>query len=239
MRTPDASTVEQYFSEGYAILPHCLDPLELEILSDTCDLLLSEPPDDDLAGAGHNIGKGHARRFLSHRHRDFPALSQLLLGPEMHALVSPILGKTPYLFNEQFVVKGPMSGSAFGWHQDGGYVGFEHAPYLSVWIAIDDAILENGPLYILPQNLRKDSAIRPHHWDEAAKEMIGYSGPNPGIAAVVPAGSVVLFSSVTLHRSSQNATDKPRRAYLAQFSGEPLIDPESGKPKRFATALTR
>ena len=77
----------------------------------------------------------------------------------------------------------------------------------------------------------------PHHWSEQARELVGYEGPDEGVGAIVPAGSVLVFSSVTLHRSSTNTTDKPRRAYLAQYSGTPLIDPETGQPKTFATPL--
>lgn len=237
MRQPDQSTVDHYFAQGYAILPNWLDADALETLSQTCDALLAEPPDDDLGGTAHNIGKGQDRRFLRHRHRDFPALETFILGRQMRAFLAPFLGPTPHLFNEQFVVKGPRTGAAFGWHQDGGYVGFDHQPYLSVWIAIDDTTPENGPLFVLPKDLRHDTALVPHHWSDEAKEMVGYDGPDPGVSAVVPRGSVVLFSSVTLHRSSRNTTDQARRAYLAQYSSEPLIDPTTGAPKRFATAL--
>ena len=59
--------------------------------------------------------------------------------------------------------------------------------------------------------------------------MIGYAGEDPGIAATVAAGSMVIFSSLTLHRSSSNTTDMIRRAYLAQYSPEPIIDPATNQ----------
>ena len=237
MHTPPPESVEAFWSQGYAILPQMLRDADLRMLGQVCDTLLAEPPDDDLGGTAHNIGKGQARRFLRHRHGDFPELRAFVLGAHMKAILQPFLGPTPYLFNEQFVVKGPNSGSAFGWHQDGGYVGFDHAPYLSVWIAIDDVTDQNGPVYLLPRDLRTDTTIDPHHWDDTAKEMVGYDGPDQGVAAIVPAGTGVVFSSLTQHRSSRNASDRPRRAYLAQYSATPLIDPSTGVPKRFATPL--
>lgn len=237
MKIASEDTAQHYFHNGYAILPEWLAPDELALLSETCDTLLSEPPDDDMGGRGHDIGRGQDRRFLRHRHRDFPALSAFLTGPGMRDFLTPFLGPRPHLFNEQFVVKGPRTGAAFGWHQDSGYVGFDHAPYLSVWIALDDTTEDNGPVFVLHRNLRDDQSIVPHVWDETAKEMVGYAGPELGVAAIVPAGSVVLFSSVTLHRSSPNTTNRPRRAYLAQYSGGPLIDPATGQPKTFAAPL--
>lgn len=237
MQTPDSTAVSFFQQNGYAIFPGLLDADELETLGSVCDELLAEPPENDGGGQQHDINRGHDRRFLAHRHQDFPALAAFALGPSMRDFVSQFIGKKPHLFNEQFVVKGPETGAAFGWHQDSGYVGFDHAPYLSVWIAIDDATAENGPVFVLPRDLTKDASVVPHRWSEEAKELVGYEGPDPGVAAIVPAGSVVVFSSVTLHRSSTNTSDKPRRAYLAQYSEAPIVDPETGKPKTFATPL--
>ena len=231
------SQVELFHQQGFLVLPSALSHGEQLVLANTCDQLLAEPPDDDLGGKAHDIGRGQDRRFLRHRHADFPALEAFVLGPRMKALVGPLLGGNAHLFNEQFVVKGPKKGAAFGWHQDSGYVGFDHPPYVSAWMAIDDITPENGPLSVLPRNLRTQCGIEPHVWDEQAKEYVGYSGDEPGVGAVVPRGSVVLFSSLTLHRSSPNTSAAPRRAYLAQYSNGPVIDPATGQPKRFATRL--
>ncbi len=237
MRTPHQTEIGRYFRNGYAIFPNLLEPEELTTLRTLCDRLLAEPPDDDNSGKSHDIGRGQDRRFLRHRHRDNDELAAFTLGPSMRAFTEKFVGPTPHLFNEQFVVKGPRTGAAFAWHQDSGYVGFQHDPYLSVWIAIDDTTEANGPVFVLPRDLLEDTTILPHRWDDGGKEMVGYDGPDPGVAAIVPAGSVVVVSSVTLHRSSPNTTDAPRRAYLAQYSGAPILDPSTGRPKTFATPL--
>ena len=49
-----------------------------------------------------------------------------------------------------------------------------------------------------------------------------------------PAGDIVAFSSLTPHRSGSNVTDVPRRAYVCQYSAEPIRDPKTGDLKRFA-----
>ena len=54
-----------------------------------------------------------------------------------------------FLFNEQWVVKGPDRGIRFSWHQDSGYVKFRdpattHRPYLNCWCALDDVDESNG-----------------------------------------------------------------------------------------------
>jgi ectoine hydroxylase-related dioxygenase (phytanoyl-CoA dioxygenase family) len=233
-------TVEQIRSkfrrDGYCILEAVLTDNKLSGLRSACDLLLKEKPQDG-GGKFHDIGRGDARRFLRHRHEDMPEVAAFVFGETMHSLAAALLGDTAYLFNEQFVVKGARTGASFAWHQDGAYVGFDHKPYITVWIALDDTTEENGCVYVLPRNLDLDEGLVPHRWDAEGKEKVGYDGPDRGIPAVVPAGSIVVFSSTTLHSSGANRTDRVRRAYLCQYSPEPIIDPATGGPKHFAKRL--
>jgi len=237
MSSPTAEQANLFRRQGYAVFPNWLTNEELSLLRTTCDALMSEPVDDDKGGTAHNIGRGHDRRFLRHRHGDFPELAAFILGNRMKTFVASLLGPNPHLFNEQFVVKGPKTGAAFAWHQDSGYVGFEHAPYLSVWIAVDDTTPDNGPVYLLPRNLDLETDVAVHEWDLDGKEMVGYHGEEPGLPAIVPAGSIVAFSSLTLHRSSPNTSDAARRAYLIQYSNGPILVPTTGEPKTFAVRL--
>ena len=67
--------------------------------------------------------------------------------------------------------------------------------------------------------------------------MIGYTGDDPGDPVVVPAGSIVCFSSTVLHRSGPNTTDHMRRVYVAQYSAEPLLDEDGSRPRHLAEPL--
>lgn len=222
--------------DGYCIIENALPERELAALRRACDALLAEKPDDG-GGRFHDIGRGDARRFLRHRHADLPEVDAFVFGGTMRRLAALLAGDTPYLFNEQFVVKGAKSEGNFAWHQDGAYVGFEHRPYITVWIALDDTTEANGCVYVLPRNLDEDESIVPHRWDAASKEKVGYDGPEFGVAAEVPAGSIVVFSSTTLHCSGANTTGNVRRAYLCQYSPEAIVDPATGQVKHFAKPL--
>ena len=231
----DAS-ISAFRRDGYCVLPAALSAAELDGLTAAADELLAEEVDDG-GGRYHDIGRGESRRFLRLRHEDFPAVEAFLLGDRMRHLASAVIGPTPHLFVEQFVVKGAHSGASFAWHQDGGYVGFDHKPYLTVWIALDDTDEANGCLYVLPRDLDRQGYLEPHRWDPENKEKVGYEGDDPGIAIECPAGTIVAFSSLTLHRSGANTTDRRRRAYICQYSPEPIIDPATGRPRHFAKPL--
>jgi ectoine hydroxylase-related dioxygenase (phytanoyl-CoA dioxygenase family) len=233
----DLAAITQIFRRtGYAIVPDAVGAHQRAALAAACDVLLREPPEDG-GGRFHDIGRGDARRFLRQRHADFPEIAAFVFGDTVRALVTALLGTVPYLFNEQFVVKAARSGASFAWHQDGAYVGFDHKPYITLWIALDDATLENGCVYVLPRDLDAGAALLPHRWDSCGKELVGYDGPDSGVAATIPAGALVVFSSTTLHRSGANSTAQLRRAYICQYSAEPIIDPATGAPKHFAKPL--
>lgn len=225
--------IDQFRKDGYAVFDAALDAAELATLRRACDALLEEPVDDGGDGK-HKIGLGQARRFLAHRHEEFPELEAFVLGPTIARVTESCLGQPAMLFNEQFVVKGAGKGASFAWHQDGAYVGYDHAPYLTVWIALDDTSEANGCVYLLPRDLDAEPGLEPHAWQDESNELNGYTGTDPGLPMSCPAGTIVAFSSLTLHRSGPNSTGKPRRAYVCQYSVEPIRDPETGVLKRFA-----
>ncbi|MDJ1017479.1 MAG: phytanoyl-CoA dioxygenase family protein [Paracoccaceae bacterium] len=229
-------TNTSFQKDGYAVFDDALSADELTMLQTTCDKLLEEPPEDGGEGR-HTIGLGHARRFLAHRHGDFPDLQAFVLGKTLGRIARECLGDDTLLFNEQFVVKGAGKGASFAWHQDSAYVGYDHAPYVTVWMALDDTTEENGCVYIIPRDLEAEPGIDPHEWQDDTNELNGYFGEDPGRPMVCKAGTVVAFSSRTLHRSGPNTTGKPRRAYIAQYSVGAIRDPETGELKRFATPV--
>jgi len=155
----------------------------------------------------------------------------------MKDVMRNFLGEQLFLFNEQFVVKAPHTGTAFAWHQDGGYIPFAHQPYASLWVALDDTTIDNGALWLLPHAAEDGDSPAEHRWSEDGKEYVGYDGPKTGWPAEVAAGSAVAFTSLTMHRSSPNTTARARRAYLVQYSREPIQDPATGNNRHFATAL--
>jgi len=229
---------ETFREQGYLVFENALSPTELADLRSACQTLLDEPLDDGGHSGRHKIGLGAARRFLAHRHEDFPAVAHFLLSEKIGAITQTCLGTPGMLFNEQFVVKGAGKGASFAWHQDGAYVGFDHKAYLTVWIALDDTTEANGCVFLLPRNLDAHPGLDPHEWQDDSNELNGYFGTDSGIPMTCKAGTIVAFSSLTLHRSGPNVTDTPRRAYVCQYSPEAIRDPETGELKRFAKPVS-
>ena len=227
------SLVQRFRRHGVLLDAGQVSAESLQMLREICGQLLAEPVDDGGKNGRLRLGLGDARRFLAHRHCDFPSLRDFVLSGSPARLAARLFGGPCHLFNEQFVVKGAATGASFAWHQDGAYVGFTHRPYLSVWIALDDATPANGCLYVLRRDLDQESHLDPHQWLAGSRELIGYSGGDQGIPVLCAAGGMIAFSSLTLHRSGENRSAGARRAYLVQYSPEVIRHPETGEAKRF------
>ncbi len=220
--TPDQ--LEQFRTEGYFVLERAVSDEHLELLRggaqfsiDKIDAAMDEAGTDSL-GINHR-GK---RYFSNMIYQDRPELRQFLFSDLMAEICRKTLGPEAYLFWEQYVIKAGDPQTAFAWHQDSGYVHEDHDPYLTCWIALDDVTEENGSVHLLPYSRSGIRSYIKHIQDPALNDMVCYFGSDPGIPMTAPAGSVVVFSSVVIHRSGPNLTGKSRRVYIAQYSKDPI-----------------
>jgi ectoine hydroxylase-related dioxygenase (phytanoyl-CoA dioxygenase family) len=214
-------------------LPFNLDDVRL-IRPETTERELQEldsitPLPRNLYELNNSIGISHPgkRYFISFKALSSSVLHDFVFGKIMQEICSNTIGKDACLFLEQFVVKGPEVGMKFGWHQDSGYVPFEHKPYVTCWVALDDMSESNGTIYVTPFSKDPDSkrGVLPHHKEAGTNDMMCYSTDTPltkGTPMIVPAGSIVVFSSLAPHSSGANQTTNMRRAYIVQYSAEPI-----------------
>lgn len=223
-----AAQREHYRREGYFILERVIPEAVLDGLREECARLLAERDAKMEAKGITTDGISHYRQryFISREWRSSAAIRDFLFGDLMAEVARATLGENVFLFNEQYVVKAAERGMKFAWHQDSGYIGHYHRPYLSCWCSLDDMTIENGTVYVLPYaraGMQPDDLFD-HRVEDSSNDKVGYHGDDPGVAALVPAGSVVAFSSRTFHRSGPNTTDRMRRVYLAQYSAEPIMN---------------
>ncbi|GAA3829604.1 phytanoyl-CoA dioxygenase family protein [Streptomyces chiangmaiensis] len=212
----------QYRDEGYFVLERALTDEQLDLLRGGAQYSIDRlDAEMDRLGTDR-IGINHrGKRYFSnmiYQHR--PELQQFLFSDTAAQICRATLGEDAYLFWEQYVIKAGDPETAFAWHQDSGYVHEDHEPYVTVWIALDDVTLDNGPVYLLPYSRSGIKSYVKHITDPATNDRVCYFGSDPGVPMTAPAGSIVVFSSVVMHRSGPNLTDRHRRVYIAQYSKE-------------------
>ena len=218
---------KKYREDGFFILENIIPEKELETVRNKCIELIEEQNKemDSLGTDILNLSRRNSRYFVFLAFKDHPELGKFIFSDLMGEICRATIGDEAYLFWEQFVVKGTdPKGAEFTWHQDSGYVDNRHKYYVNAWVPLDDVNEENGTVYLLPYSLAGTKDKVDHKPVSGSNDREGYFGTEKGVPANCPAGSIVVFSSTTFHRSGPNKTDKLRRAYAIQFSPEPIYE---------------
>jgi ectoine hydroxylase-related dioxygenase (phytanoyl-CoA dioxygenase family) len=144
-------------------------------------------------------------------HKISPAMRAMLRHAPIVAVLREIVGPDVKCMQSMLFVKNAgKPGQA--WHQDETFIPTPDASLTGVWIALDDATIDNGCLWVQPgsHRARRLWPSRPctDPRFDGAPESHGWEGPEwpreGGVAAEVRAGSVVFFNGYTLHRSLDN-----------------------------------
>ncbi len=140
--------------------------------------------------------------------------------PDVVAMVEQLIGSGVSVFFSQVFMKPPEVGGPKPVHQDNFYFGpDDQDATLTVWIALDNATVENGCLYYGDgSNLRE---VLDHFAPE--DEPFNLQVPE-GIMeqfemtpAPVPSGGISFHHGNTLHQSSNNTSQRPRRAVAFHY----------------------
>lgn len=142
-----------------------------------------------------------ARRFAAH--------------PVFAELCHDLIGPNARLYHDQAVYKKPEKPRRFPWHQDNGYTFVEPQQYLTCWVALTDATLDNGCPHVVPGLHRTGTLL--HHYNDPLGWEIFAEHPD-AVAAPVGKGGIVVFSSLTPHLTGPNTTDAVRKAYILQYA---------------------
>ena len=205
---------------GYFNLGRVFDDRELEEMRAEYDRILAQPL---------RIGERgktpfdyspllHIQSHTLHRYATSPKLVRVaidLLGPDLR------------LFWDQAVSKPPGATSDVPWHQDNGYTPVVPEEYVTCTVALDSATKENGCLWIQPGSHR--AGVQPHQPTDVLF-FRGYDGPETGVPVEQQRGEVLVFSSLTMHRTGPNRSKHPRRSWVIQFCLAETRHGETGVP---------
>ena len=211
---------DAFASEGYFTVEGLFSPTE-------CDDIVGH-----VEAAAFELELGEVSDGpLSYRpmmHLTSPALTAVATGERWAPIVLPLLGTgDARLYWEQAVAKPPHARTELPWHQDNGYTPLVPEEYVTCWLALDDAEVDNGCLWVIPGSHKQGTIA---HQNGAGPFRVGHDGPDvDGVAVPVKRGSVLVFSSLLMHRSGPNVTDRPRRAWILQYCSAAATSALSGR----------
>jgi len=164
-------------------------------------------------------------------HRDEPVFREFAEQPALLDRVESLLGPELDCFLSQFIFKRP---GALGqpWHQDAFYFPFDRGPQIGAWLAVTDATLDNGPLWVLPGSHREPVhdvvGDRREHANFAYVEIVDHD-MEQAIPVLMTAGDLLLFHSHLMHRSTDNESETGRAAMVYHYGEAGTVDGSRAK----------
>ncbi len=238
--TISAEQAEQYRTKGYFVLESVIPQAHIDMLREECAKAIALIHEKMYAAGTDTMGINHRdSRYFIPMFKSSDRVREFLFSELMADICRVTLGTTADLFLDQYVVKAAERGMKFSWHQDSGYIPYNHTPYLTTWSTLDDVTEENGTVYVLPYERAGTRNRVDHVMEPGTNDMVGYFGDDPGEPVIAPEGSIAVFSSTCFHRSGPNTTDHMRRIYLAQYSDGNLMSQDGTKAIGYAAPFLR
>ena len=224
--------VQFFIEKGYVAVPNLLETKEIEELrEDTvriargeypCEAaqpLSKEPSDDEILA---DILCIHQPHFIS------PTMEKYVKHPKVCGVLSQITaahlpfwdGSVKCMQSMLFVKPPGFQGQS--WHQDEIYIPTRDRSLIGGWIAMDDATVDNGCLWVIPGSHQMGYLYsqKPHgnpdEFDSADLESYGFD-ETLEIPIEVKTGTVVFFNGYLLHRSRKNRGQTYRRVLVNHY----------------------
>ncbi|NKB77227.1 MAG: phytanoyl-CoA dioxygenase family protein [Gammaproteobacteria bacterium] len=200
--------IDHYHENGYVIPDYSLDDHTLQDIKEKHSLFVKQHPE-----------------FADYCPAILPWLPEFVdigRNPRILRMISQILGEDIALWNSSFFAKPPYVGSKTPWHQDGKYWAMRPLATCTVWIAIDDATIENGCLQVV-RGSHQDQRVRHHELNTADGlaldlELVADEVDNTKIDYLeMKAGQMSLHDVYLVHGSEPNTSPNPRRGMTLRF----------------------
>ena len=239
--------VQSYRDNGFIVIENFLSPEELNHWRTSVETAVKEragikiPGKDIKTGEVDGINEDsdyYAKVFdqLLNLWQTSEAVKELMIDERIGKMAAELSGSDGIrIWHDQALIKRPWANPT-AWHLDTPFWSFSDRRAISIWVALDDATLENGCLYFMPgsQKLTTFSKIN------IGRNMDGIFDTYPQlrnmrtVAAPMKAGSCSFHNGLTVHGANANMTNGFRRAMTCAYmpdgntyNGEPNILPDA------------
>ncbi|XP_012577086.1 PREDICTED: phytanoyl-CoA dioxygenase domain-containing protein 1 isoform X2 [Condylura cristata] len=175
------------------------------------------PPEKAINKIGHAL------------HAHDPVFRRVTHSPKVQALVRSLGLQMPVVVQSMYIFKQPHLGGEVTAHQDASFLYTEPlGRVLGLWIALEDATLENGCLWFIPGSHTGGVSRRMVRAPAGSVTGTSFLGVEPArddhlfVPAPVQRGAVVLIHGEVVHKSERNLSGRSRHAYtfhLMEASG--------------------
>jgi len=191
----------QYDRDGYVLFRNVIDADLVREASQHIDWLLARHPELRPEQLWHTLVPGDpfwVRLISDSRLLD---IGQIFVGPNIA------------LFASHYLCKPAFEGQPVLWHQDGSYWPLEPMEVVTLWLAIDDSLVENGCMRVIPgsqtvalQEMQERTDVSNVLNSEIDPSLVDESR---AVDLVLKPGDVSVHQPNIIHGS--NANNSPRR----------------------------
>merc|ERR1712226_1640240 len=181
--------------------------------------------DGALDGEGKlQVDKQRCLNKIGHAlHVECPSFRKVCYGENMKKLGKVFGYADPVIVQSMYIFKQPGIGGQVTPHQDGTFIYTDPLKAMGVWIALEDATLENGCLWFTPGShkggLRENRRFVRN--PEAGGSSCVFTGgefdyDGPGVewkAAPIKKGDLIVIDALVFHKSERNTSDKSRHIF--------------------------
>jgi len=239
--------IDSYQQNGFLVVDNFLNPEELEDWRKNVMEAVRERAGQKMPGKTGKTGEddginedteyfGKVFDQLINLWQTHEGVKRLMTDPRLGEMAATLAGADGIrIWHDQALFKRPWANPT-AWHLDTPFWSFSDRKALSIWVALDDATLENGCLYFMPGTFHtttfKNSPI--------GKNMDGIFEIYPQFASIssaaapMKAGSCSFHNGLTIHGAGANMTKGIRRAMTCAYmpdgnvyNGQPNVLPDA------------
>ena len=239
--------IQFYQNNGFIVIEDFLSPEELEHWRKAVTTAVEErggikiPGKDIKTGEADGINDDadyFAKVFdqLLNLWQTNEEVKKLMLDQRIGKMAAQLAGVDGIrIWHDQALIKRPWANPT-AWHLDTPFWSYSDRNAISIWVALDNATLENGCLFFIPGSHKLtgfDKITIGKNMDGIFEIYPGLINTKP-VAAPMKAGSCSFHNGLTIHGANANMTNGFRRAmtcaYMPEgnrYNGEPNILPEA------------
>ena len=168
------------------------------------------------------IAAGGDSYSISTAHLKHGRVYDLLTDSRIVACVKDLLGENVVGWGSHFFCKMPHDGKAVAWHQDASYWPLTPTKAVTVWLAIDDADVENACMRFIAGShhyghltFRPSGSHESNVLNQTVENAEQYGEP---VDDELCAGQISLHSDLLLHGSDANESDRRRCGLTLRYA---------------------
>ncbi|MCQ6559350.1 phytanoyl-CoA dioxygenase family protein [Paenibacillus mendelii] len=187
---------DKYQQDGYVAIQNVLDADLIKEAQEHVEWLLQKNPGTRPENLGNDLMT------------DDPFWVRLVSDDRLLDIAQQFIGPDIALFASHYICKPPYDGKAVLWHQDGSYWPLEPMNVVTLWLAVDDSVVENGCLRVIPgtqtmdiQQVRPNTAVDNVLESEVDPALVDES---KAVDIILKAGGVSVHNPNIIHGSEPN-----------------------------------